>query len=96
MRGYFVKKYEMLYYENVELNLHIRIGNGRVEEYTLVVNGVESKDYLYLFSSLQNTKLGFINRFINTRLIHHRIKKLGGKVKWRNATKDILRNRLMY
>lgn len=81
MRGYLVKKYEMLYYENVELHLYQSMSNGRVEEYKLVVNGVESKDYLYLLSLLQNTKLGFINRFINTRLIHYRIKKLGGKVK---------------
>lgn len=82
MRLYSVEKYKLLEYDNVEVNLYQSFSNGRVEEYKLIVNDVESKDYWYLLASLQKTKLSFINRFINSKLIHYRIKKLGGKRKW--------------
>lgn len=80
MRAYSITKYKMAEYDNVELHLYQSFFNGHVEEYKLIVNGAESKEYLYILASLQNTKLGFINRFINSRLIHYRIKKLGGKL----------------
>lgn len=80
MTVYSVKKYQMLYYTNVELHLLISV-YGNVKYYRLVVNGEASNDYRYLFASLQNTKLGIINRFINTKIINYRIKKLGGIVK---------------